>query len=50
MGVFSEWILKTKILEGGIEVSLQAVRTLGRSSGSLMKNFISAVCIAWASS
>jgi hypothetical protein len=43
-------MLKTKMFEAGIEVSLQAVMTFFSSSGSLMKNFISAVWMAWASS
>jgi hypothetical protein len=43
-------MLKTKMFEVGMEVSLQAVTTFFSSSGSLMKNFMSAVWMAWASS
>jgi hypothetical protein len=43
-------MLKTKMFDVGIEVSVQAVMTFLSSSGSLIKNFISAVWIAWASS
>lgn len=43
-------MLKTKMLEVGIEVSLQAEMTFFSNSGSLMKNLMSAVLMAWASS
>jgi hypothetical protein len=48
--VLVAWMLKTKMLEVGIDVSLQAVITFLRSSGSLIKNFMSAVWMACASS
>jgi len=43
-------MLKTKMFEVGIEVSLQAMMTFLSSSGSLIKNLMSAVWMAWASS
>jgi hypothetical protein len=44
------WMSKTNTFDSGRPVSFAAVRTFVRRSGSLMKNFIFAVRIAWASS
>lgn len=50
IGALGAWMSKTKMFERGIEVSLQAEMTFFNSSGSLMKNLMSAVWMAWSSS
>lgn len=48
IGALGACMSKTKMLEVGIEVFLQAEMTLFNSSGSLMKNLMSAVWMACA--